>query len=289
MRHRLDITLKPRRCMVLLLLGAALTAGGVHRLSAQASPTGAMRIALHVSLAPAWFDPAETPAQITPFALLFALHDALVRPLPGERMGHSLAASWTESRDGLVYEFTLRPGLRFHNGDPCTAEDVQFSFARYKGAGAQELHAKVRQVEIVDPLTVRFHLHAPWPDFMTFYGTTATAAGIVVPKQYIQQVGDDGFKQRPIGLGPYKFVSHTPGVELVLEAHTAYWRQVPQVKRLIMQGIPEGTTRLAMLKKGEVDMALALDGPIAEEVQRDPRLTLVATPYPNSFRIEFVG
>jgi peptide/nickel transport system substrate-binding protein len=142
-------------------------------------------------------------------------------------------------------------------------------------------------VEIVDPLTVRFHLKAPWPDFMTFYGTTATAAGIVVPKKYVQQVGEDGFKQHPIGLGPYKFVSHTPGVELVLEANAAYWRQVPHVKRLIMKGIPEGTTRLAMLKKGELDIALALEGPIAEEVKRDSRLRLVDTPYPNVFWIEF--
>ena len=91
-------------------------------------------------------------------------------------MGNSLAESWTESPDGLVYEFKLRQGLRFHNGDPCTAEDVKFTFERYKGAGARELKDKVKQVEIVDPLTVRFHLPEPWPDFMTFYGSTATAA-----------------------------------------------------------------------------------------------------------------
>ena len=90
-------------------------------------------------------------------------------------MAPALASSWTESPDGRVYEFTLRQGLRFHNGDPCTAEDVQYSFARYKGAGAKELQAKVTQVEVVDPLTVRFHLREPWSDFMTFYGTTATA------------------------------------------------------------------------------------------------------------------
>jgi len=91
-------------------------------------------------------------------------------------------------------------------------------------------------VEVVDPLTARFHLHAPWPDFMTFYGTTATAAGLVVPKRYLRQVGEDGFKKHPIGLGPYKFVSHIPGVELVLEAYEGYWRKVPHVKRLIMKG-----------------------------------------------------
>jgi peptide/nickel transport system substrate-binding protein len=202
-------------------------------------------------------------------------------------MGNSLAESWTESPDGLVYTFTLRPGLRFHNGAPCTTEDVKFSFARYRGTGAQELHAHVKAVEIVDPLTVRFHLHAPWPDFMTFYGTTATAAGIVVPKRYLEQVGEDGFKQHPIGLGPYRFVRHTPGIEVVLEAYEGYWRKAPHIQRLIMKGVPEGTTRLAMLKKGEADIAIALEGPVAEEVQRDPHLTLVDTQVPGLMWIEF--
>ena len=87
---------------------------------------------------------------------------------------------------------------------------------------------------------VRFHLKEPWPDFMTFYGTTATAAGIVVPKKYLTQVGDDGFRKHPIGAGPYKFVSHKPGVEVELEAFTGYWRRVPNVKTLVMKSVPEG-------------------------------------------------
>ena len=218
-----------------------------------------------VTISPTWFDPSTAPPQITPFGMLYALHDALVRPLPGQKMGNSLAESWTESLDGLTYEFKLRRGLKFHNGDPVTAEDVKFSFERYKGAGAKELNARVRLVETVDPLTVRFHLKEPWPDFMTFYGTTATAAGIVVPQKYFTQVGDEGFRESPIGAGPYKFVRHTPGVEVVLEAYPGYWRRVPNVKRLIMKSVPEGTTRLAMLKKGEADMAFLLDGAASEE------------------------
>ncbi len=246
-----------------------------------------MGFALHVTISPGWFDPAETPAQITPFGILYALHDAVVRPLPGERMAPALAASWTESPDGRVYEFTLRQGLRFHNGDPCTAEDVQYSFTRYKGAGAKELQAKVAQVEVVDPLTVRFHLREPWPDFMTFYGTTATAAGIVVPKKYLEQVGADGFQKAPVGLGPYKFVSYTPGGDLVLEAYEGYWRKVPNSKRLIIKSVPEGTTRLAMLKTGEADIAFALEGQVAEAVQRDPNFTLVYTLHASGFWLEF--
>ena len=287
MTKRQDILPKLCHPLVILLVVGALTVSWVQGSHAQTRSAGELVWAWHVTIAPAWFDPAEAPAQITPFGILYALHDALLRPMPGERIGNSLAESWTESADGLVYEFKLRSGLRFHNSDPCTAEDVQFSFERYKGTGAKELREKVQRVEVVDPLTVRFHLNAPWPDFITFYGTTATAAGIVVPKQYLAQVGDDGFKKHPIGLGPYKFVSHTPGVELVLEANESYWRKVPNVKRIILKGVPEATTRLAMLKKGEADLVSALQGAVAEEVKRDPNLTLVDTRHPSIFWIEF--
>src|SRR5438309_578359 len=273
--------------VVLLLVLVVLTLGAAREAVGQQTPAGEAVMAWPVTIAPTWFDPSTAPPQITPFGMLYALHDALVRPLPGQKMGNSLAESWTESPDGLMYEFKLRRGLKFHNGDPVAAEDVKFSFERYKGAGARELTARVRQVEIVDALTVRFHLKEPWPDFMTFYGTTATAAGIVVPKKYLTQVGDDGFRKQPIGAGPYKFVSHAPGVEVVLEANPGYWRRVPNVKRLIMKSVPEGTTRVAMLKKGEADIAYALDGQEAEDVRRDPRLLLVATRHASIFWIEF--
>jgi peptide/nickel transport system substrate-binding protein len=129
-------------------------------------------------------------------------------------------------------------------------------------------------VEIVDPHHVRFRMQEPWPDFMTFYGTLASGAGWIVPKKYIEKVGNDEFKKNPIGLGPYRFVEHQPGVELVLEANTKYWRKTPSVKRIVLKSVPEATTRLAMLKKQEADVAYALYGPLAEEVKRDSSLKL---------------
>ena len=237
-----------------------------------AEPTGEMSWALYVTISPAWFDPAEVAmVGLTPFWFCYALHDALVRPMPDNPMAPSLAESWTESADHTVYEFKLREGIRFHNGDPFTAEDVKFSFSRYK---SKILHERVREVEIVDPHRVRFHLHQPWPDFMTFYGTMATAAGWIVPKKYLEQVGDDGFRNHPIGLGPYKFVSHTPGVGLILEANEEYWRKMPQVKRLVLKSVVDASTRMAMLKKGEVDVAYYLDAAHAEDIKRDPKLRL---------------
>src|SRR5262245_60657855 len=262
-----DTFMKHNKRLALLFMSMGLVVGFVRGTMAQPQAPDELVFALHVTITPSWFDPAETPAQITPFGILYALHEAVVRPLPGERIAPALASSWTESPDGLTYTFTLRPGLRFHNGEPCTADDVQYSFSRYKGTGAKEFQAKVQRVEVVDPLTVRFHLREPWPDFLAFYGTTATAAGLVVPKKYLEQVGEDGFKKHPIGLGPYKFVSYTPGVELVLEAYEGYWRKVPNIKRLIIKGVPEDTTRLAMLKTGEADIAFAVEGRVAEEIQ----------------------
>ena len=241
-----------------------------------AAPEGTMTWGLHVTLAARWLDPAETEAFINPFMVLYAVHDALVKPMPGGDNTPSLAESWTQSKDGLVYEFVLRKNAKFHNGDPVTAEDVKFSFDRYKGAAAKLLHDRVREVQVVDPGRVRFHLKEPWPDFMTFYGTSATGAAWIVPRKYVEKVGEDGFKKAPIGAGPYRVVSSTPGVELVMEAFDGYWRKVPSVKRLVFRSMPDETTRAAALKAGDVDIAYLLSGPTAEEVKRTPGLRLAA-------------
>jgi len=148
------------RTLARSLLVALLALGVVP--ATAAAPAGRAVMAWHVTVSPSWFDPSTAPPQITPFGMLYAIHDALVRPYPGHKMGPSLAESWTESADGTTYEFKLRPGLKFHNGDPVTAEDVQFSFERYKGASASILHERVARVEIVDPRLVRFHLKEPW-------------------------------------------------------------------------------------------------------------------------------
>ena len=261
-----------------------LVAGGAYA----AGPESQITWGVHFSLAPTWFDPAETPAMITPFLTLYALHDAMAKPMPGNPMAPGLAESWTVSRDGLTYEFVLRKGVRFHNGDVLTAEDVKFSFERYRGTSAALLKSKVAAVEVVDPLRVRFRLKAPWPDFMTFYATPATGAGWIVPKKYVEKVGDEGFKKAPVGAGPYKFVSFTPGVELVVEAFEQYWRKTPAVKRLVFKVIPDESTRLAALKRGEVDIVYSIRGALAEELRRTPGLTLKPTVVQGTFWLSLV-
>src|SRR5437870_8258295 len=265
-----------RRSSLASALALVLTLALAPPASAEAA-AGQITFAATVSIAPTWFDPAETPGVITPFLTLYALHDALVKPMPGNAWAPCLAASWTASKDGLTYEFVLRKGVKFHNGDPLGAEDVKFSFERYKGAGASTLKARVAAVEVVDPHRVRFRFKQPWPDFMTFYATPATGAAWIVPTSYTERVGEEGFKKAPVGAGPYRFVSFNPGIELVVEANEGYWRRKPAVKRLIFKSVPDESTRLAMLKRAETDVAYSIRGPNAEEVKRTAGLTLKAT------------
>src|SRR5262249_17118262 len=155
---------------ILILL--ALHVGFVPTASAQSQMTWA----LQVSLVPAWFDPGEFSPVQTSLFLISALHAPLINPMPVHPLAPTLAESWQDSKDGLVYEFTLRSGVLFHNGERVTADDVKFSFDRYRGASAKLLKDRVATVEVVDPLHVRFRLKAPWPDFMTAYATPLTKA-----------------------------------------------------------------------------------------------------------------
>ena len=124
--------------------------------------------------------------------VLYALHDAMVKPMPGKPQAPCLAESWCVSEDGLTYEFVLRNGVKFHNGEPVTAEDVKFSFERYRGTAHAMMKESVASVETPDARHVRFKLKNPWPDFLTFY-SSASGAGWIVPKKYVEKVGDEGF------------------------------------------------------------------------------------------------
>jgi peptide/nickel transport system substrate-binding protein len=240
---------------------------------AMAATEGELRVAVHVSLAPTWFDPAETPGIITPFLLMYAMHDSVMKAMPGDPMAPCLAESCTMSPDGLSYALTLRKGILFHNGDPMTAEDVKFSLERYRGAASKSLKERVAAVDIQDPQHLTIRLKEPWPDFLTFYAA-ASGAGWIVPKKYLEQVGDEGFKKAPVGAGPYKFVSFTPGVELICEAFEGYWRKKPNIKRLVFKVIPDEATRLAALQRGEIDIAYSIRGELADELLRTPGLTI---------------
>jgi peptide/nickel transport system substrate-binding protein len=244
-----------------------------------APPRGVFKQAIHWAISADWLDPATGSYGISAYLPLYLLHDALVKPMPGGIYTPCLAESWTISPDYKVYDFKLRKGVKFHNGDTMTADDVVFSFSRYKAGQANFLQSKTDKVEAVNPNLVRFRFKDPFPDFLEYLLPGASTAAWIVPKKYVEKVGEAGFKRHPVGAGPYKFVEFVAGVRLVGEAFEEYWRKVPNIKRLEFLIVTEPATRLAMVKRGEVDSATLLLDVFLEEVKKDPKLQLF---YPRS-------
>src|SRR5262249_22342272 len=138
-----------------------------------------------------------------------------------------------------------------------------------------------------DPLRVRFVLDRPWPDFLLFYATPATGAAWIVPKKYIEKVGEDGFRQQPVGLGPYRLVRQTPGVELVLQANEPDRRDKRTTKSLHTQGAPRRPTRLAMRKAGEAAIGYLMVGVEASPIKNDAKLRLARVIPPATWWLDF--
>ena len=122
---------------------------------------GRTGLGIHTSLAPTSFDPAETPGIITPFMVLYALHDAMVKPMPRVRLLPAFGRD--HGRPRRMASLSICPGgaAKFHNGDPVTAEDVKFSFERYRGSAHDLLKARVSSVAVLDPERLRFKLNEP--------------------------------------------------------------------------------------------------------------------------------
>jgi peptide/nickel transport system substrate-binding protein len=241
-----------------------------------AAPQGVLKEAIHWSISGDYMDPA-TSHFISASLPLYLFHDALFKPMPGDLYSPCLAESYTFSPDAKVLEFKLRPGVKFHNGDTVSAEDVVFSFWRYRGAHAKTIQEKTEKVEAVTPNLVRIHFKEPFPDLFEYLVPGISSIQWVVPKKYVEKVGDAGFKKHPIGCGPYKFVEFVPGVKLIAEAFEQYWRKVPHVKRIEFYNVSEPATRLAMVKRGEVDIATLMQSVFYEDVKKDPALRLVTS------------
>jgi peptide/nickel transport system substrate-binding protein len=242
---------------------------------ARPGPAGRLVYGWHTTIVPAWLDPLENPPQITPYNFQYALHDALVKHQRGRPFAPSLAESYEIGPDHRSATFRLRAGIIFHDGQPVTPEDVVFTFEAYRGANATVLKAKTAAVEIVDRRTIRFVFNEPFLDFLTLYGSPASGAGWIVPKAYYEKVGPNGFKQHPIGAGPYRFLKQFAGNEIEFEAFEGYWAKSPGVKTIVMRAVPEATTRVAGLQTGELDLANLIPGEVVQTVRRDPRLRVV--------------
>src|SRR6059036_3994405 len=274
--------------VALTLIAAAATAIPFSS-PAGAAAKGKLVLAWHAGFASRWLDPQEHDGTATPDNFFTALHDALIKNQGTQLYDHAaLAEKFTVAPDAKSATFTLRKGLRFHNGEPVTPQDVKFSYENYRGAKADVFKKKTERVEIVDDRTIRFVFKEPFLDFAILFGTANVAGpGWVVPEKYYKQVGADAFKQKPIGAGPYKLIRQEPGVKLEMEAFDGYYRPV-HVKQLVMASVPEAATRVAMLERGEADIIYNVPGELINKVGTHPGVML-APVLSGSFFVEFPG
>jgi peptide/nickel transport system substrate-binding protein len=274
---------------------AAIAAGGlaapaVRRAAAEtAAAQRGMVLAWHTNMAARWLDPQQHDGTATPDNFLHALHDGLIKNSGDRRFDHlALAEKYEFAEDAESCSFTLRQGLKFHDGSPLTAQDVKWSYEHYRGAWAKVLHDKTARIECPDDRSVRFVFNAPFLDFPLLMGTSnVCGAGWVVPAKYYEKAGQQEFLQKPIGAGPYRLVSQQPGIRLDFEAFDGYYRPV-HIKQLTMLAIPEATTRVAMLERGEADIIYFIPGELIARVKNNPKVTLAPIVSANWW-LEFPG
>ncbi len=194
-------------------------------------------------------------------------YDPLVGTAPDGKLSteHGLCNKWEMSTDGLTWSFHLRKGVKFHDGVEVTAKDVKFTIEQVVlpdtkiNVGA--LRDNLKKVEMKDPYTLIFSLKKPTLFFSSWLTELDNSAGMVIPKDYYERVGEDQFQKHPIGSGPYKWHSQMVGSYIKLEATEKHWRDgVPRYKYVNLLTIPEESTQFAMLKTGEADiMSIGLE------------------------------
>src|SRR5713101_8458820 len=235
-------------------------------------PKGTLTIGMHFALDPGWLDPLEHITAVTMQMYDYFVHDAMIKGMPNGEVVYSLAEEAELAADFRRAAFRLRPGLRFHDGQPLTTADVKWTYENFKGAYAKIFKDKLEHIQIVDDRTIVFHFKEPFVEFMDFYNGSVTGIGWIVPKHYYEKVGRDGFKARPIGAGPYKLVSQEAGVQMTFEANEDYWQRVPAAKTIAVKGVRDLTARMAGLQTGELDLAFGMTGKLLSRLMADKSL-----------------
>ena len=213
------------------------------------------------------------------------MFDSLLHKTPKLEYAPSLATSWKALSD-TVWEFKLRKGVRFHNGDPFTAEDVKYSFERVldqsKKSPQYGYVRAVKEVRIVDPETVHIVTDKPFPlllERMVYFG--------IVPKKHLEKVGDQAFgTTAAVGTGPWKLVEWKPDQHIRLEAFDGHWRGKPPFKYLVFRAIPEVATEIAELKTGGVDIIRNVAADIVPDLKSHPQTYVSSVPI---LRVHYVG
>jgi peptide/nickel transport system substrate-binding protein len=235
-------------------------------------PQGTLTVAQHFALDPGWLNPLEHSYVVTQQHYDYLVHDALIKTMPEGNPTYSLAEHAEMSADFKAAAFRLRAGLTFQDGTPLTAADVKWTYENFKGARAKLFHDKLDRIEIVDDRTIVFRFKEPFIEFMDIYNGNVSGIGWIVPGKYYEKVGKDGFKQHPIGAGPFKLVSQQPGIQMTFEAWEGYWRRAPGVNTIVVKGIRDPASRLAGLETGELDLAYGMTGKLLPRVMKNKDL-----------------
>ena len=237
------------------------------------TPHGTFTVAQHFTLSSQWLDPQQHITAATQQHYDYILHDALIKPMPQGMMTYSLAELVEMNSEFTKVGFRLREGLKFHDGSDLTTEDVRWSYENYAGFRASLFQDRLDSsrsdggIEVVDDQTIIFHFNQPFVDFLNVYNGGASGIGWIVPSDYYESVGSEGFTAAPIGAGPFKFIEQDPGAEFVFEAYAEYWRKVPAIQNFVVRGIGgPPTPRLAGLLSGDLDLAYGFTGPILPQV-----------------------
>jgi peptide/nickel transport system substrate-binding protein len=228
-----------------------------------AAPTGKLTVA--VPSEPATLDPHKSSNRYN-YMFNSNMFEGLYIRNDKAELVPALAESVTVAPDGLTYTFKLRKGVKFHDGSAMTADDVKFSLERaINPATKNPLLAYIKtidRVDIINPDTVAIKLKEKDAIFLK----KLAFAGWVVPKNYMMSVGEDGFAKKPIGTGPFKFVSRSINEQIEMEANELHWGWVPKIKTLVMRTVPEDAVRLAMLQTGEADIVTEMPPPLVDRL-----------------------
>ena len=184
----------------------------------------------------------------------------------------AVAKAWKIAPDWSYIDFDIKPGIKFHNGDPLTAEDVKFSLETHmrpelKATLGAAYRTRIKKIEVQGPYKVRLILNMPGPDLWKRFWWD----GAIMPKKYREKVGDAGFADKPIGSGPFKWVDYKQDQYFTMEALPQHHRKTAEFKTLKIVFVPEHATRLAMLQAGEADI-IQLIGPQIPQIKADPKL-----------------
>ena len=262
--------------------------------SPRGTSNGTLKVAQHFGQSPTWYDPQEQGASSIQQAFTAIFLDFMIGPSAKGMFTYGLAELMEQTADYTKAAFRLREGLKFQDGVPITTEDVKWNYENYRGFHASRLQDKLDDsradggIQIVDDRVIIFHFKEPFIDFIHFYNGVPTGISWIVPKHYYEEVGPEGFKKKPMGSGPFIFVSQDVGSRVEARANPDYWRRVPGVETLIIETVTGFTQRLAALQTGEMDLAYGLTGQILVQVMEDPDLRWDAN-FTNPWHFFFPG